>query len=260
MLRPGRDRASQRRTYRVYMLGFVPGFAYMGRVDPSIAAPRHRVPRERVPAGAVGIAGRQTGVYPVESPGGWQLIGRTDDGDVRCGSRRRPACWRRATSCVSCRCHDVSCVVTPARSRRLVVKPGLLTTVQDLGRFGHQASGVPVAGPMDTFSHRLANQLVGNEPGAATLEITLIGPELIVEADTTMAIAGAHFEVACDDRPVPTGASFARARGQRLQVRPDHQGARAYLAWPAACRHRRCSAAAPRTWSAGWAGSTAARW
>ena len=64
-------------TYRVYMLGFVPGFAYMGRVDQSIAAPRHRVPRERVPVGSVGIAGLQTGVYPVESPGGWQLIGRT---------------------------------------------------------------------------------------------------------------------------------------------------------------------------------------
>ena len=66
------------RTYRVYMLGFVPGFAYMGRVDSSIAAPRHRVPRERVPAGSVGIAGGQTGVYPVDSPGGWQLIGRTE--------------------------------------------------------------------------------------------------------------------------------------------------------------------------------------
>ena len=66
------------RTYRVYMLGFVPGFAYMGRVDPSIAAPRHRIPRERVPAGSVGIAGLQTGVYPVDSPGGWQLLGRTD--------------------------------------------------------------------------------------------------------------------------------------------------------------------------------------
>jgi inhibitor of KinA len=65
-------------SYRVYMLGFVPGFSYMGRVDPTIAAPRHRVPRERVPAGSVGIAGEQTGVYPIPSPGGWQLIGRTD--------------------------------------------------------------------------------------------------------------------------------------------------------------------------------------
>lgn len=65
------------RTYRVYMLGFVPGFSYMGRVDRSIAAPRHRVPRERVPAGSVGIAGEQTGVYPISTPGGWQLIGQT---------------------------------------------------------------------------------------------------------------------------------------------------------------------------------------
>jgi inhibitor of KinA len=66
------------RTYRVYMLGFVPGFAYLGRVDSRIVMPRHRVPRERVPAGSVGIAGEQTGVYPIATPGGWQLIGRTD--------------------------------------------------------------------------------------------------------------------------------------------------------------------------------------
>lgn len=63
--------------YRVYMLGFVPGFAYLGRVPSPIAAPRHRVPREQVPVGSVGIAGSQTGVYPIASPGGWQLIGRT---------------------------------------------------------------------------------------------------------------------------------------------------------------------------------------
>jgi inhibitor of KinA len=65
------------RTYRVYMLGFVPGFCYMGRVDSRIAAPRRSVPRDRVPGGSVGIAGEQTGVYPITSPGGWQLIGRT---------------------------------------------------------------------------------------------------------------------------------------------------------------------------------------
>jgi antagonist of KipI len=111
-----------------------------------------------------------------------------------------------------------------------VVKPGLLTTVQDLGRYGHQASGVPVAGPMDTFSHRLANQLAGNTTDAATLEITLIGPELIVEADTTLAIAGAQFDVTCDDRPVGSGASFAVTRGQRLKFGRIVQGARAYLA------------------------------
>jgi inhibitor of KinA len=63
--------------YRVFMLGFVPGFAYMGTVDPRIAAGRRDEPRTRVPPGSVGIAGGQTGVYPSESPGGWQLIGRT---------------------------------------------------------------------------------------------------------------------------------------------------------------------------------------
>jgi inhibitor of KinA len=63
--------------YRVFMLGFVPGFAYMGTVDSRIAAPRHATPRVRVPLGSVGVAGVQTGIYPAETPGGWQLIGRT---------------------------------------------------------------------------------------------------------------------------------------------------------------------------------------
>jgi inhibitor of KinA len=64
-------------TYRVFMLGFVPGFAYMGIVDDRIAMPRHSTPRVRVPLGSVGIAGVQTGIYPAETPGGWRLIGRT---------------------------------------------------------------------------------------------------------------------------------------------------------------------------------------
>ena len=64
-------------TYRVFMLGFVPGFAYLGIVDTRIAMPRHATPRVRVPVGSIGIAGAQTGVYPAETPGGWQLIGRT---------------------------------------------------------------------------------------------------------------------------------------------------------------------------------------
>jgi KipI family sensor histidine kinase inhibitor len=62
--------------YRVHALGFAPGFAFMGQVDPTIAAPRKTSPRKSVPAGSVGIANRQTAVYPQASPGGWQLIGR----------------------------------------------------------------------------------------------------------------------------------------------------------------------------------------
>ncbi len=65
-------------TYRVYMIGFLPGFAYMGEVDERIAIPRKDSPRLRVPKGSVGIASRQTGIYPLESPGGWQIIGQTN--------------------------------------------------------------------------------------------------------------------------------------------------------------------------------------
>ena len=79
------------RVYRVFMLGFLPGFAYLGAVDERIAAPRRRSPRVRVPVGSVGIAGVQTGIYPVESPGGWQLIGRTPT---------RPFDWRRVEPCL----------------------------------------------------------------------------------------------------------------------------------------------------------------
>lgn len=63
--------------YRVFMMGFLPGFAYLGGMDKRIAVPRRESPRKKVLAGSVGIAGNQTGIYPIDSPGGWQLIGRT---------------------------------------------------------------------------------------------------------------------------------------------------------------------------------------
>jgi inhibitor of KinA len=65
-------------TYRVFMLGFLPGFTYMAEVDERIATPRKEAPRTSVPKGSIGIAGKQTGIYSLESPGGWQIVGRTD--------------------------------------------------------------------------------------------------------------------------------------------------------------------------------------
>ncbi len=76
--------------YRVFFLGFTPGFPYLGGMDPRLAVPRQDTPRAQVPAGSVGIAGTQTGVYPQASPGGWQLIGQTP---VRLfDARRDPPC------------------------------------------------------------------------------------------------------------------------------------------------------------------------
>ena len=112
----------------------------------------------------------------------------------------------------------------------LARRPGLLTTVQDLGRWGHQDSGVPVAGPMDTVSHRLANLLVGNDAGAATLEVTLIGPELEFDTAGMIAICGAEFDITADGHAVPIGVSRRVEAGTRLQFGRRHAGARAYVA------------------------------
>ncbi|AOY76499.1 5-oxoprolinase subunit PxpB [Clostridium formicaceticum] len=63
--------------YLIYMIGFTPGFPYLGGMSEKIATPRHKVPRQKISSGSVGIAGNQTGIYPIDSPGGWQVIGRT---------------------------------------------------------------------------------------------------------------------------------------------------------------------------------------
>jgi antagonist of KipI len=111
-----------------------------------------------------------------------------------------------------------------------VIKSGMLTTVQDMGRWGMQASGVPVAGPMDPVSHRIANALAGNAADAATLEATLVGPELLFEDERWVAIAGGDFDVRLDGRPVPSCAALRVPAGSRIRVGNRRSGARAYIA------------------------------
>ena len=111
-----------------------------------------------------------------------------------------------------------------------VLEPGLMTTVQDRGRWGHQDLGVPVAGPMDECSHRLANRLVGNSFELATLEVTLVGPSLEFLAETTCVVVGARFELWLDGVQVQTGRAFRVPRGGGLRFGRRHAGARAYLA------------------------------
>ena len=112
----------------------------------------------------------------------------------------------------------------------VVIAPGMLTTIQDRGRWGYQAGGVPVAGPMDPRAHRLANALVGNDGAAATLEITFVGPELEFEDERIVAVVGAEFDITVDGRLVPANAPFTAAAGSRLRVGRRRRGARAYLA------------------------------
>jgi antagonist of KipI len=112
----------------------------------------------------------------------------------------------------------------------IVLRPGMLTSVQDLGRWGFQGHGVPVAGPMDQYSHVLANRLVGNSIRAAALEVTLLGPELRAQGDMTCAVAGASFALTVDDAAVPLHAAFTIRSGQQLRFGARSAGARATLA------------------------------
>ena len=111
-----------------------------------------------------------------------------------------------------------------------ISRPGLFTTVQDLGRWGHQSSGVPVSGAMDRCSHRLANRLVGNEDSDATLEVTLLGPEITFGGEAVVAVAGGLFDLALDGAPMPAYERIAVRPGSVLQLGGRRQGARAYLA------------------------------
>jgi antagonist of KipI len=112
----------------------------------------------------------------------------------------------------------------------VVISPGLHTTVQDLGRWGHQAEGVPVAGAMDPFHHRLANALVGNDRNAATLEITLTGPEVLFETSLLTAVTGAAFDLFVDDVATAEGTAVPIPAGSTLRFGARRAGARAYLA------------------------------
>lgn len=110
------------------------------------------------------------------------------------------------------------------------VKPGLATTVQDLGRPGYYHQGLPISGAMDRFALVAANRLVGNPDGAAGLEITFMGPELVFRTDTILAVAGAAMPVKLDGVEQPGWTSFPVKAGQILSFDFLRSGARAYLA------------------------------
>lgn len=112
-----------------------------------------------------------------------------------------------------------------------VVTPGLSTTVQDLGRHGHQHFGIPVSGAMDRSALRLANLLVGNDPGAAALECTLMGPVVTFDKPTLVAITGGHCEAQCGEHPVPMWRPVLLPAQVELKLGSMHGiGCRAYLA------------------------------
>lgn len=111
-----------------------------------------------------------------------------------------------------------------------ILEPGLLTTVQDRGRYGYQRYGVPVSGAMDQFALRMANFMVGNDQNAAALEITVQGPKIRFLSDTWIAVTGADLSPSIDDLPLPRWQSVEVKEGDVLDFGDMQDGMRAYLA------------------------------
>ncbi|QDU87186.1 KipI antagonist [Pirellulimonas nuda] len=223
-------------TYPVRAIGFSPGFPYLAGLCPSLHTPRRTTPRTRVPAGSVAIGGAQTGVYPQDSPGGWNLIGRTPlrlfspaaeppsllaVGDV---VRFEPIDRARFDELASARESAPLVVEAEGEPTLKVLRPGLQTTVQDLGRSGCQALGVTPGGAMDPVALRLANLLVGNPESAAAIECVLTGPKLRALRETVVAVVGAQAD------GVPLGRPIPLRTGDVLDLGRLTSGARAYLA------------------------------
>lgn len=235
------------RDYPVYMLGFLPGFPYLGGLPVRIAAPRLETPRARVEAGSVGIAGSQTGIYPVASPGGWRIIGRTplrlfDPGReepflAAAGDRVRfepvdRAEFARISASLEKPADPASAGPVPEPGWRTleVLKPGLLTTVQDRGRRGFLAFGVPVSGAMDRRAAGVANILAGNGQDAALLEMTLVGGAFRFPRGAYVAVCGADMGGALDGRPIRNWSGFTVPPGGELCFGHAASGCRGYLA------------------------------
>jgi KipI family sensor histidine kinase inhibitor len=240
--------------YTVGWMGFSPGFGYLTGLDPALArVPRLAEPRLRVPAGSVAIAGGLAAVYSTTSPGGWRLLGRTTA--VLWDPHRDPPAL--LTPGLRVRFRPVSPVspvsplppaappppaapaplpsaapdppnhdrggsraiyaADPPRSWIEVVRPGILATVQDLGRPGFGHLGVPRSGAADEASLRLANHLVGNPETAAALELTLGRATFRFPAGATVAVTGAPAPVTMTEPDTaPAGATADPADGARV--------------------------------------------
>lgn len=228
------------REYHVFCLGFTPGFPYMGPVDEAIQVPRLETPRSRVRAGSVGLAGLQTGIYSMEAPGGWQLIGYTPV--ALFDPLRDPPALVKPGQKVKFREIKEACLndyrprkrdLAPSEMSRpalRVLSPGLFTTVQDGGRKGLMHLGLSRAGAADYESLVRANRLVGNHPEAALLEITAQGPHLAFLVPCRIALSGADLQARLDGRPIPVGQAAQVREGSSLSFGPLARGLRGYLA------------------------------
>ena len=257
----------QAATWQVAFAGFAPGFGYLAGDDELFTVPRRSSPRTRVPVGSVALAGEFTGVYPRSSPGGWQLIGRTDAKlwdldrqppalfvpgtivkfveaerevvDVAANGSAAGAAAGSTSDSTADSAEAASGTVVAASADAPhsleVLRPGLQLLVQDLGRPGFASMGVSAAGAADRSALTAANRLVGNAETAAGLESFGGGVLLRSTGDGVAAVTGATgtITVTAADGTVLTprlGEAFALSDGDELELGPAERGVRRYLA------------------------------
>lgn len=229
--------------YYVFQLGFSPGHPYMARFEEPFSFKRRETPRTSIPAHCVVAQTNLTNITPFSQACGWNILGSTPI-NITDYYREKPfffeaGDWVRLVPVEETEYRKIlkdnapmPCpqIRVPEGTGILVEKAGALTTVQDEGRFGHQAEGISPAGPMDHRAFHLANLLVGNRRGEAALELTLTGPELLFEKDSCIALTGADLEAMINGQSVPTYTALPVKAGDRLRFGRRKNGCRAYLA------------------------------
>lgn len=231
-------RLHQAPLYRVYALGFTPSFPFLAPVAEALRLPRRPHPRPRVPAHSLAMAGPQTGIYPLPSPGGWHLLGtalvavydphREEPFLLRPGDRVR---FKEAEGPTPKEPSPLELLPEEPRIPAFrVEEPGLMDLVVDGGRFLVGHLGLARSGPLDAYSALLANRLLGNLPEAPLLEIAYRGPVLTALRDLVVGLAGYGLAAFLDGEEILPGQSFLWPKGKVLTFRPRGRGVRIYLA------------------------------
>lgn len=232
--------------YNVAFTGFAPGFAYLSGGDPRLVVPRRSTPRSHVPAGAVGLAGAFSGVYPRESPGGWQLVGHTEatmwdverehPALLQPGARVRFELAReRIRVADTPAAGQPSDVAAPHGTSILRIRDaGLQTLVVDRGRPGLASLGVSASGAADSGALARANRAVGNASAAAALELSHGGFEADVLGDAVVVLSGAPRNISVAG-PLGTHspemeAPFRLTAGEVLRIGGPTAGLRSVVA------------------------------
>jgi KipI family sensor histidine kinase inhibitor len=220
---------------RARFLGFVPGFAYLEGWPEEWQLPRLPAPRPRVPAGSFAVAGTMAGIYPSDTPGGWNLLGRTS-AVIWDEEREQPNLIApgdvvriQVVDEIQTRREVKRDPMTARGTVAEVSRAGQQTLVVGSGDFQRLRTGLPEGGAFDRDAAEAANRAVGNDSAANVLECTLVGPDLRFASDALLSVAGADVTASIGGRATSAAQLLIRG-GQTLSLGAITNGARCYVA------------------------------